>query len=182
MASFDQNTKSDGMLEKLVFVNRNSKTVKGGRTFSFGALVVVGDGKGKIGMGKGKAREVPQAIQKAMEDARRNMVRVELKGNSLLHEMTGQFGATKVFMKPASQGTGIIAGGAMRAVFEVLGVKDVLAKTIGSANPVNVLYATIGALKSMVSPEHIAEKRGKSIGQIFQTSRKKKEVESQESK
>lgn len=171
MASFDQNTKSDGMFEKLVVVNRNSKTVKGGRKFTFGAVVVVGDGKGKIAMGRGKAREVPPAIQKAMEDARHNMMRVELNGTTLLHEVTGRHGATKVFMKPASEGTGIIAGGAMRAVFEVLGVKDVLAKTIGSANPINVLYATINALKSMVSPEYIAEKRGKSLGEIFTKSK-----------
>ncbi|EKD74497.1 MAG: Ribosomal protein S5 [uncultured bacterium] len=168
---FDQNTKSDGLFEKLVSVKRNSKTVKGGRTFSFGVLVVVGDGAGRIGVGKGKAREVPPAIQKAMEDARRSMIRVQLNGKTLLHEMKGRHGATRVFMKPAAEGTGIIAGGAVRAIFEVLGVKNVLAKTIGSANPVNVLYATLDALKNMVSPEFIAEKRGKSLGEIFESQR-----------
>ncbi len=174
MASFDQNTKSDGLVEKLVNVNRNSKTVKGGRTFSFGALVVVGDGHGKIGIGKGKAREVPPAIQKAMEDARRNMIRVVLNGTTVLHEVTGEHGATKVFMKPAAEGTGIIAGGAMRAIFEVLGVKNVLAKTIGSANPINVLHATLNALQAMTSAEYIAEKRGKTLGEIFENQRQGK--------
>lgn len=171
MASFDQNTKSDGLTEKLVNVNRNCKTVKGGRIFSFGAVVVVGDGEGRIGIGKGKSREVPLAIQKAMEDARRSMIRIQLNGNTLLHEIIGTHGATKVFMKPAAEGTGIIAGGAMRAAFEVLGVKNVLAKTIGSANPINVLYATLNALKGMASPESIAEKRGKSLSHIFEYQR-----------
>lgn len=168
MQSIDMNTKSgDGLLEKLVRVDRTSTTVSGGRKFSFSAIVVVGDGEGRIGIGRGKAREVPTAIQKAMQDARRNMVRVQLNGTTLLHQVIGEFGATKVFMKPASDGTGIIAGGAMRAVFEVLGVKNVLAKTIGSANPINVLYATIGALQNMKSPEFIAEKRGMTLGNIF---------------
>ena len=175
--SFDQNTKSDGLIEKLVNVNRNSKTVKGGRTFSFCALVVVGDGRGKIGIGKGKSKEVPPAIQKAMEDARRSMIRIDLHGTTLLHESIGEHGATKVFMKPAAEGTGIIAGGAMRAVFEVLGVKNVLAKTIGSANPINVLHATLDALKKMTSPEYIAENRGKSLAEIFEYQRKEKEIQ-----
>ncbi|MBI5447696.1 MAG: 30S ribosomal protein S5 [Gammaproteobacteria bacterium] len=167
MASVDRNTQSDGLSEKLVHVNRTCATVKGGRVFSFSAVVAVGDGRGKIGIGKGKSKEVPLAIQKAMEDARRSMIRVELNGSTLLHEVIGIHGATKVFMKPAAEGTGIIAGGAMRAVFEVLGVKNVLAKTMGSANPINVLHATLKALQGMSSPEYIAEKRGKSLGEIF---------------
>lgn len=166
MASFDQTTKSDGLHEKLVAVSRNAKVVKGGRIFSFAVVVVVGDGKGKIGVGRGKAREVPIAIQKAMENARRNMVWVQLNGNTLQHQVVARHGASKVFMKPASEGTGIIAGGAMRAVFEVLGVQNVLSKTIGSSNPVNVVRATIRGLTSMASPEYIAEKRGKTVDEI----------------
>lgn len=167
MQSFDVNTNSDGINERLVEVRRTSKTVSGGRTFSFSAVVVVGDGAGKIGIGMGRSKEVPPAIQKAMQQARKNMVRVQLNGTTLMNQITGHFGATQVFMKPASEGTGIIAGGAMRAVFEVLGVKNVLAKTIGSANPINVLYATIGALQNMKSPEEIAAKRGKTLNEIF---------------
>lgn len=166
MATFDQSTKSDGLQEKLVAVNRHAKVVKGGRIFSFAAIVVVGDGNGKIGMGRGSAREVPVAIQKALENARRNMTRIELNGNTLYHEIIAYHGATKVFMKPASEGTGIIAGGGMRAVFEVLGVKNVLAKAIGSSNPINVVHATLRGLTSMVSPESIAEKRGKQLSEI----------------
>jgi len=166
MATFDQTTKSDGFQEKLVAVNRHAKVVKGGRIFSFSAVVVVGDGQGRIGIGRGSAREVPVAIQKAMEKARRNMLRIELNGNTLYHEIVVHLGATKIFMKPASEGTGIIAGGAMRAVFEVLGVKNVLAKTVGSSNPVNVLRATIKGLTKMTSPELIAEKRGKTVSEI----------------
>lgn len=166
MASFDVTTKSDGVLEKLVVVNRNSKVVKGGRIFSFAAVVVVGDGKGKIGMGHGKAREVPAAIQKAMEQARRDMHQIQLNGDTLHFEVVSTHGASKVFMKPASSGTGIIAGGAMRAVFEVLGIRNVLAKSIGSTNPVNVIRATINGLRSVSSPAMIAEKRGKRINEI----------------
>lgn len=166
MATFDQTTKSDGLQEKLVAVNRHAKVVKGGRIFSFSAVVVVGDGQGKIGIGRGNAREVPVAIQKAMEKARRNMWRIELNGTTLYHELFVRFGATRIFMKPASEGTGIIAGGAMRAVFEVLGVKNVLAKTIGSSNPVNVVRATLKGLTKMASPELIAEKRGKTVQEI----------------
>lgn len=158
---------TDNINEKLVSVNRNAKVVKGGRIFSFAALVVVGDGNGRIGFGRGKAREVPNAIQKAMEDARRNMHRVQLKGTTLLHAITVRHGASKVFMRPASEGTGIIAGNAMRAVFEVLGVKNVLAKCIGSSNPVNVVRATIKGLRQMASPEMIAEKRGKTVKEIL---------------
>ncbi len=166
MATFDQSTKSDGLQEKLVAVNRHAKVVKGGRIFSFSAVVVVGDGHGRIGVGRGSAREVPVAIQKAMENARRNMQRIELNGNTLYHEIVVHYGATKVFMKPASEGTGIIAGGAMRAVFDVLGVKNILAKTIGSSNPMNVVRATLKGLASMRSPELIAEKRGKVMSEI----------------
>jgi len=162
-----ENQKSDGLIEKLVGVDRHSKTVKGGRIFSFGALTVVGDGKGRIGVGRGKAREVSAAIQKAMEAARKNMRSVNLNNNTVWHAVNSKFGASKVFMQPAGEGTGIIAGGAMRAVFEVLGVQNVLAKTYGSSNPVNVVYATINGLQKMRSPEQVARKRGKSIEEIM---------------
>lgn len=158
---------SDDLLEKLVAVNRVAKVVKGGRQFGFTALTVVGDGNGKVGMGRGKAREVPVAIQKAMENARKNMRSIPLKGNTLQYAMTARHGAAKVFMQPASEGTGIIAGGAMRAVFEVLGVHNVLAKCIGSPNPINVVRATIRGLTEMTSPEKIAAKRGKSVEEIL---------------
>ena len=167
MASFDQTTKSDGMLEKLVAVSRNAKVVKGGRIFSFAAIVVVGDGKGRIGMGRGKAREVPVAIQKALEAARKNQRQFSLKDGTLYTETSGKHCATRVFMRPASEGTGIIAGGAMRAVFEVLGARNVLAKIIGSTNPVNVVRATFKALELMDSPESVAMRRGKSIEEIL---------------
>jgi small subunit ribosomal protein S5 len=163
MASFDQSTKSDGLIEKLVVVKRNAKTVKGGRVFSFRALVVVGDGNGRIGVGSGKAKEVPVAIQKAMYAARRNMVKVELNNKTILHRVEARYGATKVVMLPASEGTGIIAGGAVRAVFEVLGVSNVLAKIIGSSNPDNVIRAVINGLTSMSNPAQIAHKRGKAF-------------------
>lgn len=166
--SFDLSTKSDGMLEKLVVVKRNAKVVKGGRIFSFSAVVVVGDGKGRIGLGRGKAREVPVAIQKALENARRNMFYVELKGKTLYHQMVASHSSSTVFMRPASAGTGIIAGGAMRAVFEVLGVQDVLSKVIGSSNPVNVVYATIKGLRTITPPELVAEKRGIPLAQLME--------------
>lgn len=166
MTTYDSQSRSDGIEEKLVEVRRVSKTVKGGRDFSFAALVVVGDGNGKVGYGQGKAREVPNAIQKGMEKARRNMHRVELKDNTLLHETIARHGASKVYMRPASPGTGIIAGNAMRAVFEVVGVKNVLSKCIGSSNPINVVRATIKGLRGMASPESIAEKRGKTVEEI----------------
>ncbi len=163
-----QQASADGMVEKLVAVNRVAKVVKGGRIFSFTALTVVGDGQGRIGYGRGKAREVPAAIAKAMEQAKRNMVRVELKdGHTLQHPVKAAHGASTVFMQPASQGTGIIAGGAMRAVFEVLGVKNVLAKSYGSTNSVNVVRATVRALTAMSSAEAIAAKRGKTVEQIL---------------
>ena len=161
-----QDNNSDGLQEKLVSVNRVAKVVKGGRQFGFTALTVVGDGEGKVGIGYGKAKEVPVAIQKAMEKARRDMVTVSLKDGTLQYPITARQGAAKVFMKPASEGTGIIAGGAMRAVFEVVGVKNVLAKCIGSRNPINVVKATLNGLAEMTSPEEIAAKRGKSVEEI----------------
>jgi len=158
--------KNEGYQEKLVQVNRVAKVVKGGRIFGFTALTVVGDGKGRVGFGRGKAREVPIAIQKALESARRNMITVELKGNTLQHVINSRHGASKVFMQPASEGTGIIAGGAMRAVFEVLGVQNVLAKCYGSTNPVNVVRATVKALSQMTTPDQVASKRGISVDQV----------------
>jgi small subunit ribosomal protein S5 len=159
-----QNT--DGLQEKLIAVNRVAKVVKGGRQFGFTALTVVGDGNGRVGLGYGKAREVPMAIQKAMEKARKNMRNVALNGTTLQYPVTAEHGAAHVFMQPASEGTGIIAGGAMRAVFDVVGVKDVLAKCIGSRNPINVVRATIRGLSAMRSPDYQAAKRGKSVGEI----------------
>ena len=159
--------RDDGFREKMIAVNRVSKTVKGGRTMSFAALTVVGDGDGRIGMGKGKAREVPAAIQKAMEQARRNMVKVELIEGTLHHHVKGTHAGSTVFMQPASQGTGIIAGGAMRAVLEVAGVHNVLAKTYGSTNPMNVVRATIEALADIKSPEQVAAKRGLRVEEIL---------------
>ena len=153
--------------EKLVAVNRVSKVVKGGRIFSFTALTVVGDGNGRVGFGYGKAREVPAAIQKAMEQARRNLTKVELNAGTLHHPVTGVHAGSNVFMKPASQGTGNIAGGAMRAVLEVAGVHNVLAKTYGSTNPMNVVRATIDALAQIKSPEQVAAKRGLSVDEIL---------------
>jgi len=168
MANNRQQNKGDDLLERLVNVNRVAKVVKGGRIFSFTALTVVGDGKGRIGFGYGKAREVPTAIQKAMESARKNMIRVNLKdGHTLQHPMTARHGAAKVYMQPSSKGTGIIAGGAMRAVFDVVGVQDVLAKTIGSSNPINVVRATLNGLNDMADPAGIAAKRGKTVEEIL---------------
>jgi small subunit ribosomal protein S5 len=167
MANFQQSTQSeDELVEKLVAINRVAKVVKGGRQFGFTALTVVGDGKGRVGMGRGKAREVPAAIQKAMENARKNMVSVPIKGGTLQYALTARHGAAKVFMQPASEGTGIIAGGPMRAVFEVLGVRDVLAKCIGSPNPINVIRATVRGLSQMSSPQQIAAKRDLPVEQI----------------
>jgi small subunit ribosomal protein S5 len=166
MANFQSPTSNDDLVEKLVAINRVAKVVKGGRQFGFTALTVVGDGKGRVGMGRGKAREVPAAIQKAMENARKNMISVSLKGGTLQYAMTARHGAAKVYMQPASEGTGIIAGGPMRAVFEVLGVHDVLAKCIGSPNPINVIRATVKGLAGMASPAQIAAKRGLSVEQI----------------
>jgi len=168
MAKFDAAQNSDGLIEKLVGINRVAKVVKGGRQFGFAALTVVGDGQGRVGFGRGKAREVPVAVQKAMEDARKNMRKISLKGGTLQYPLTGIHGAAKVVMLPASEGTGIIAGGAMRAVFEAVGVHDVLAKCIGSNNPINVVRATVKGLTGMSTPEAVAAKRGKSVNEILE--------------
>ena len=164
----DKELVSDGYNEKLVGVLRTSKVVQGGRIFGFSALVVVGDGKGKVGFGRGKAKEVSIAIKKATENARRNMYQIKLRGNTLYHPIKSSHGACKIIMLPASEGTGIIAGNAMRAVFEVMGVENVLAKTIGSSNPVNVVRATIKGLLDMATPESVAAKRGKTVKEILE--------------
>ena len=166
MAKHEHQGAGDDYIEKLVAVNRVAKVVKGGRQFGFTALTVVGDGKGRVGFGYGKAREVPLAIQKAMQSARNCLERVSLKDDTLHYEMIGRHGATKVYMQPASEGTGVIAGGAMRAVFEAAGVRNVLAKSYGSRNPINLVRATINALRSAQSPDRIAAKRGKSVADI----------------
>ena len=158
----------DGMIEKLVAVNRVSKTVKGGKRFGFAALVVVGDQRGRVGFGKGKAKEVPEAIRKATEQAKRSMIRVALKDSRTLHhDMEGRHGAGKVVMRTAVAGTGIIAGGPMRAVFEMLGIQDVVAKSIGSQNPYNMIRATIDGLKLEASPRSVAARRGKKVAEIL---------------
>ena len=157
----------DGMIEKLVAVNRVSKTVKGGRQFTFTALTVVGDGNGKIGFGYGKAREVPVAIQKSMEYARKGMLNVDLNNGTLWHPVKAGHGAARVFMQPASEGTGVIAGGAMRAVLEAVGVKNVLAKATGSRNPINLVRATLRGLADAQSPAKIAAKRGKKVEELL---------------
>ena len=166
MAYNDQENE-EGIQEKLVQVNRVAKVVKGGRIFGFTALTVVGDGKGKVGYGRGKAREVPLAIQKAMEAARRNMIHVDLAGSTIQYSITARHGASKIYMQPASEGTGIIAGKTMRAVLEVAGVHNVLAKCYGSTNPVNVIRATFKGLQNMRSPESIAEKRGLTVEEMM---------------
>ncbi len=162
-----EHSSGDDLLEKLVTVNRVAKVVKGGRQFGFTALTVVGDGQGRVGFGYGKAREVPIAIQKAMQSARKDMVDVHLTNETLQYAKKGRHGATRVYMQPASEGTGIIAGGAMRAVFECAGVRNVLAKSYGSRNPINVVRATINALKAIHSPQQIAAKRGKKVKEIL---------------
>ncbi len=158
--------KGDGLIEKMIHVNRVTKVVKGGRIMGFAALTVVGDGDGSVAMGKGKSKEVPVAVQKAMDECRRNMAKVNLKDGTLHHAVIGRHGAAKVVMLPASEGTGIIAGGAMRAVFEAVGVRNVLAKCLGSNNPYNVVRATLNGLKALNSPAEIAAKRGKSVEEI----------------
>ena len=169
MASVDRRKdEGDGLLERLVAVNRVSKVVKGGRQFSFTALTVVGDGNGKIGFGYGKAKEVPIAIQKAMDKARKNVIQVDLKEGTLWHPIKAKHSGSKVYMQPASEGTGVIAGGAMRAVFDVVGVHNVLAKSQGSNNPQNLVRATINGLKNITSPESIATKRGKTVEEVMQ--------------
>ena len=157
----------DGLKEKMIAVNRVTKVVKGGRTLSFAALTVVGDGDGRIGMGKGKAKEVPVAVQKAMDAARRNMFKVSLRNGSIQHNVEGEHGAARVLMAPAPAGTGIIAGGPMRAVFEVMGVTDIVAKSHGSTNPYNMVRATLDALKSSTTPAEVAAKRGMTVEALF---------------
>ena len=157
----------DGMREKMIAINRVTKVVKGGRILGFAALTVVGDGDGRVGMGKGKSKEVPAAVQKAMEESRRNMTKVSLKNGTLHHTVYGQWGAARVMMSPAPRGTGIIAGGPMRAVFEVMGITDIVAKSHGSTNPYNMVRATFDALKRATTPGQVAAKRGKSIEDIF---------------
>ncbi len=158
--------RDDGMIEKMIAVNRVTKVVKGGRIMGFAALAVVGDGDGRISMGKGKSKEVPVAVQKAMEECRRNLFKVNLKNGTLHHAVIGTHGAARVLMRPAVEGTGIIAGGAMRAVFEAVGVRDVSAKSLGSSNPYNVVRATLNGLRALNAPSEIAAKRGKTIDEI----------------
>lgn len=160
--------RGDGLKEKMVAINRVTKVVKGGRILGFAVLAVVGNGDGSVGMGKGKSREVPVAVQKAMDEARRKMIKVSLKNGTLQHSVIGRHGAAKVYMQPASEGTGIIAGGPMRAIFEVMGVHDILAKCIGSTNPYNVVRATLQGLEAMNTPAEVAAKRGKSVEEIME--------------
>lgn len=159
--------RDDGLREKMIAVNRVTKVVKGGRILGFAALTVVGDGDGRIGMGKGKSKEVPVAVQKAMDEARRKMIQVPLKNGTLQHSVVGKHGASVVMMAPAKEGTGVIAGGPMRAIFEVLGVTNVVAKSLGSTNPYNMVRATLDGLAKMSTPAEIAAKRGKSVEDIL---------------
>ncbi|MEK7876958.1 MAG: 30S ribosomal protein S5 [Pseudomonadota bacterium] len=158
--------RGDGLREKMIAINRVTKVVKGGRVMGFAALVVVGDGDGRVGMGKGKAREVPVSVQKAMDEARNKLIKINLKNGTLHHAVIGRHGSSRVYMQPASDGTGIIAGGPMRAIFEVMGVTNVLAKIIGSTNPYNVVRATLNGLEAMNAPSVIAAKRGKTVEEI----------------
>ena len=171
MAKIQARTQSegpeDGLREKMIAINRVTKVVKGGRIMGFAALTVVGDGDGRVGMGKGKSKEVPVGVQKAMEEARRNLIKVPLKNGTLHHTVVGRHGASKVLMNPAKPGTGVIAGGAMRAIFEVMGVTDVVAKSTGSSNPYNLVRATLNGLSKMSTPAEIAAKRGKSVEDIL---------------
>ena len=166
-AKVQDSARDDGMREKMIAVNRVTKVVKGGRILGFAALTVVGDGDGRVGMGKGKSKEVPLAVQKAMEEARRNMNKVSLKNGTIHHFVTGHHGAASVMMNPAPQGTGIIAGGPMRAVFEVMGITDIVAKSHGSSNPYNMVRATLDALQRFTTASEVAAKRGKSVEDIF---------------
>ncbi len=163
----EKDGRSEDLQERLISVRRVAKVVKGGRIFGFSALTVVGDGKGRIGMGRGKAREVPLAVQKAMEAANKSMFEVSLKDGTLHYPVVARHGGARVVMRPASEGTGIIAGGTMRAVFEVVGIRNVLAKCIGSTNPVNVVRATLHGLQTVVSPDDVAAKRGKTTEEIL---------------
>jgi len=167
MARPEKTASGDDLIEKLVAVNRTAKVVKGGRQFGFTALTVVGDGAGRVGFGYGKAREVPTAIAKAMQQARKNMLSVPLRADSIHYAVKGAHGTTRVYMQPASDGTGVIAGGGMRAVFECAGVRNVLAKSYGSRNPINVVRATFNALSRIASPDTIAAKRGKTVEEIL---------------
>ena len=166
MARVERSQSGDDLIEKLVAVNRTAKVVKGGRQFGFTALTVVGDGAGRVGFGYGKAREVPVAISKAMQQARKNLVNVPLRNSTLHFAIVGKHGTSKVYMQPAADGTGVIAGGGMRAVFECAGIRNVLAKSYGSRNPINVVRATFDAFERMVSPDRIAAKRGKTLDEI----------------
>ena len=166
-AKVQDDARDDGMREKMIAVNRVTKVVKGGRILAFAALTVVGDGDGRVGMGKGKSKEVPAAVQKAMEEARRNMMKVSLRNGSIHHNVTGHHGAAVVMMAPASKGTGIIAGGPMRAVFEVMGITDIVAKSHGSSNPYNMVRATLDALTKSTTPSEVAAKRGKTVEDLF---------------
>ena len=167
MARNDMEDRQDGLREKMVSVNRVTKVVKGGRILGFAALTVVGDGDGAVGMGKGKSKEVPVAVQKAMEEARRKMIKTSLKNGTIQHTVFGKHGATTVFMQPAREGTGIIAGGPMRAVFEVMGIHNITAKCLGSTNPYNIVRATLDGLSKLNTPAEIAAKRGKSVEEIL---------------
>ena len=166
-AKSQDDARDDGLREKMIAVNRVTKVVKGGRILGFAALTVVGDGDGGVGMGKGKSKEVPAAVQKAMEEARRNMVKVSLKNGTIFHNVMGHHGAAVVQMAPAPKGTGIIAGGPMRAVFEVMGITDIVAKSHGSSNPYNMVRATFDALTNSTTPAEVAAKRGKTVEDLF---------------
>ena len=174
MDNFKENKENKEFVENLVSVNRVAKVVKGGRRFGFAAIVVVGNAQGKVGYGTGKAKEVPEAVRKATEDAKNRMIRVNLKENRTLHhDMVGRFGAGKVILRSASPGTGIIAGGPMRALFESLGIKDIVAKSTGSSNPHNMIKATFDAFKQSESPNSVASKRSKKVTEIFSKKVKK---------
>ena len=165
MANFEK--QDDGFKERVVFINRVAKVVKGGRRFSFSALVVVGDENGKVGMGMGKAAEVPEAIRKGVEDAKKNLITVPMKGSTIPHEIIGIFGAGRVLLKPAAPGTGVIAGGPVRIVCELAGIKNIRTKALGSNNKQNVVLATIQGLSEIKTPEEVAAKRGKSVEEIM---------------
>ena len=178
--SRDNQNEGDDLLDRLVHINRVAKVVKGGKRFGFAALVVVGDQKGRVGWGKGKAREVPEAIRKATESAKRNLIRVPLReGRTLHHDATGRFGAGRVVLRAAPPGTGVIAGGPMRAIFETLGVQDIVTKSIGTANPHNMIKATFDALENLMSPRHVAAKRNKKVGDIIGRRRDTEAAEAQ---
>ncbi|MCP5274348.1 MAG: 30S ribosomal protein S5 [Burkholderiales bacterium] len=167
LKSVQDEAAQEDLKEKMVSINRVTKVVKGGRILGFAALTVVGDGDGGVGMGKGKSREVPVAVQKAMDEARRSMIKVKLKNGTIYHPIVGRHGAARVYMQPAPEGTGIIAGGPMRAIFEVMGMHNILAKCIGSTNPYNVVRATLQGLNSMNTPSTVAAKRGKTVEEIL---------------